>query len=166
MHTYEYDITCLMYISLCTLPLPNLETEGHIYTYVSVNYAITWEHVSMKFDIKKKDFRSRKTMHLKISCAKWRPDCIGYKVLTHWAQVMYTGVGNLTIISSDNGLSPGRCQVIVWTNAGILLIGPLGTNFSEILIEIQKHFYPRKSLPIPPRISYTPHLTYPIHMNA
>ena len=29
------------------------------------------------------------------------------------------------------------CYVrIIWTNAGILLIGPLGTNFSEILIEI------------------------------
>ena len=45
-------------------------------------------------------------------------------------------VGKLTIISSDNGLSPGRRQAIIWTNAGILLIGPLGTNFSEILIEI------------------------------
>ena len=28
------------------------------------------------------------------------------------------------------------CQAIIWTNAGILLIGPLGINFSEILIEI------------------------------
>ena len=45
-------------------------------------------------------------------------------------------VGNLTTIGSDNGLSPGRRQAIIWTNAGILLIGPLGTNFSEILIEI------------------------------
>ena len=45
-------------------------------------------------------------------------------------------VGNLTIIGSDNSLSPGRHQAIIWTNAGLLLIGPLGTNFSEILIEI------------------------------
>ena len=45
-------------------------------------------------------------------------------------------VGNLTIIGSDNGLSPGRRQTIIWNNAGILSIGPLGTNFSEILIEI------------------------------
>ena len=43
-------------------------------------------------------------------------------------------VGNLTIIGSDNGLSPGRRQAIIWTNAGILLIG--GTNVSEILIKI------------------------------
>ena len=46
-------------------------------------------------------------------------------------------VGKLTIIGSDNGLSHERHQAIIWTNAGILLIGPLGTNFSEILIEIQ-----------------------------
>ena len=45
-------------------------------------------------------------------------------------------VSKLTIIGSDNGLSPDRCQAIIWTNAGLLLIGPLGTNFSEILIEI------------------------------
>ena len=43
----------------------------------------------------------------------------------------------LTIIGSDNGWSPGRRQTIIWTNTGILLIGPLGTNFSEISIEIQ-----------------------------
>ena len=44
--------------------------------------------------------------------------------------------GNLTIICSDNGLSPGRRQAITWTNVGILLIGPLGTNFSGMSIEI------------------------------
>ena len=45
-------------------------------------------------------------------------------------------VGKLTIIGSDNSLSPGRRQAIIWTNDWILLIGPLGTNFSEILIGI------------------------------
>ena len=34
-------------------------------------------------------------------------------------------VTNLAIICSGNGLSPSRCQAIVWTNAGILLIGLL-----------------------------------------
>ena len=43
-----------------------------------------------------------------------------------------------TIIGSDNGLSPARRQAIIWTNAGILLIGTLGTNFSEIAIKIDK----------------------------
>ena len=56
--------------------------------------------------------------------------------LTHWGQVTHICVGKLTIIGSDNGLSPGRHQAIIRTNAGILSIRPLGTNFSEILIEI------------------------------
>ena len=57
------------------------------------------------------------------------------KCLTHWCRVTICVV-ELAIIGSDNGLSPGRRQAIIWTNAGILLIGPLGTNFSEILIKI------------------------------
>ena len=56
--------------------------------------------------------------------------------LTHWGRVTHICVSELTIIGSDNGLSPGRRQAIIWTNAGILLFRPLGTNFSEILIEI------------------------------
>ena len=57
--------------------------------------------------------------------------------LTHWGRVTHICVGKLTIIGSDNDLSPERRQAIIWTNAGILLFGPLGTNFTEILIEIQ-----------------------------
>ena len=45
-------------------------------------------------------------------------------------------VSELTNIGSDNGLSPGRRQAIILANAGILLIGTLGTNFNEILSEI------------------------------
>ena len=56
--------------------------------------------------------------------------------LTHWGRVTHICVSKLTIIGSDNGLSPDRRQAIIWTNAGLLLIGPLGTNLSEIFIEI------------------------------
>ena len=56
--------------------------------------------------------------------------------LTHWGRVTHIYVSRLTIIGSENGLPPDRRQAIIWTNTGILLIGPLGTNFSEILIEI------------------------------
>ena len=56
--------------------------------------------------------------------------------LNHWGRVTHICVGKLTIIGSDSGLSPGRRQAIIWTSAGIVLIGPLGTNFSDILIEI------------------------------
>ena len=57
--------------------------------------------------------------------------------LTHWGRVTHICVSKIITIGSDNGLSPGRRQAIIWTNAGILLIESLGTNFSEILIEIR-----------------------------
>ena len=53
--------------------------------------------------------------------------------LTHWGRVMHICVGILPVIGSDSGLSPGRHQAIIWTNAKILLIWPVETNFSEIL---------------------------------
>ena len=56
--------------------------------------------------------------------------------LTHSSRVTHKCVSDLTSIGSDNGLSPGRRQAIIRTNAGILLIRPLGTNFSEFLVEI------------------------------
>ena len=62
--------------------------------------------------------------------------CYSLNVLTDWGGVMHICVSTLTIIVSDNGLSPGRRQAIIRTSAGILLIGTLGTNISEILIEI------------------------------
>ena len=55
-------------------------------------------------------------------------------------------VAELTIIGSDNGLSPGQLQAIIWINAGILIIGPLGTNFSDILIWIQKFAFKKMHL--------------------
>ena len=60
----------------------------------------------------------------------------GANKLTHWGRVTHICVSKLTIIGSDNGLAPDRRQAIIWTNAGILLIEPLGTNVSETLIEI------------------------------
>ena len=55
-------------------------------------------------------------------------------------------VAYLIIIASDNGLSPSRHQAIIWTNAGILLIRPLGLNFSEILIEIHTFSFKKMHL--------------------
>ena len=49
-------------------------------------------------------------------------------------------VGRVSI-ASDNGLSPDRHQAFIWTTAGILLIGPLGTNFNEIWIKIQNFIH-------------------------
>ena len=67
-------------------------------------------------------------------CSGWRWPILLRKV-THLGRVTHICVSKLTIIGSDNGLSPGRRQAIIWTNGGILVIGPLGTN-SEIWIKI------------------------------
>ena len=55
---------------------------------------------------------------------------------THWGHVTHICISKITIIGSDNGLSCGLCQAIIWTNAGIFLFGHIGRNFNEILIEI------------------------------
>ena len=91
----------------------------------SLTYIFTYQSLILNFNRE----------HTSIEKQAWdisRHDCI----LTHWGRVRHICVSNVTIIGSDNGLSPGRRQAIIWTNAGILLIGPLGTNFSEILVEI------------------------------
>ena len=59
--------------------------------------------------------------------------------MTH-ASVTYANIG------SDNGLSPGRRQAIICTNTGILLIGPLGINFSELLIKINTFSFKKMRL--------------------
>ena len=64
------------------------------------------------------------------------PLIVTYICLTHWGRVTHICVSKLTSIDSDNGLAPCLRQAIIWINAGILLIGPQGTNFSEILINI------------------------------
>ena len=66
--------------------------------------------------------------------------------LTHWGRVTHISVIKLTIIGSVNGLSPERRQAIIWTNGGILSIGPLGTNFNEILIKI--HTFSFNKMPL------------------
>ena len=66
--------------------------------------------------------------------------------ITHWGRVTHICVSEIIIIGSDNGLSPGRHQAIIWTNAGILLIRTLGTNFSEILCEIHSFSFSKMHL--------------------
>ena len=83
----------------------------------------------------------------KSSMVQVRPCCLtSSKPLTHWDRVTHICVSKLIIIDSDNGLSPVWRQAIIWTNAGILLIGPLGTNFSEILSEIHTFSFKKMRL--------------------
>ena len=46
-------------------------------------------------------------------------------------------LGKWVSMDSGDGFSPVRCQSITRTSADLQSIGPLGTNFSEIVIEIQ-----------------------------
>ena len=68
-------------------------------------------------------------------------DVCSYPLLDSMPPWIYEAVwciyasGKHTNIGSNNGLSPGRRQAIIWTNAWILLIWPLETNFSEIVFE-------------------------------
>ena len=54
----------------------------------------------------------------------------------HWGPVTHTYFSKIIIIDSDNGLSPGRRQAIIWTSGGMLLTRTLGIYCGEILIEI------------------------------
>ena len=59
---------------------------------------------------------------------------------------MHICVSNPAMIGSDIGLSPNRWQGIIWTNAGTLLNGALGTDYSEILIEIHTFSFKKMHL--------------------
>ena len=57
----------------------------------------------------------------------------------------YGCVSKLTIIGSDNGLSPRRHQAIIWINAGILKLDP----WEQISVKFQsqlKHFHLENAL--------------------
>ena len=60
-------------------------------------------------------------------------------VTTHWSSCWKS------YLISDSKECTGRCQAIIWTNAGILSIGPSDTNFSEILIKIQNCIHEKAS---------------------
>ena len=86
------------------------------------------------------------------------------QALTHWGRATHICISKVTIIASDNGLSPCRHQAIIWTNAGLLLIGPLGTNFNEILVEILT--FPLKKCAWKCRLRNGVHLSRPQWVNA
>ena len=75
--------------------------------------------------------------YLAICLVLWIRAQVPVPICTYWSQVMHICVSKLTIIGSDNGLSPCRHQPIIWTSAGILLVGSRGTNLTDILIDIQ-----------------------------
>ena len=81
-------------------------------------------------------FTSPWQIKIAVICKEMYIYSIHLNLLILWGRLTHMCVANLTIIGSDNGLSPGLRQAIIWTNDGILLNVPLGTDFSENSIEI------------------------------
>ena len=106
-----------------------------------------WVVYCMYFD--KMEHVVRKPLLGLISTGAQSPNELQQLDLTHWGRVTHICVSKLTIIGSDNGLSPDRRQAIFWTNAGLLLIVPLGTKFNEILIEILTFSFKKMRLKVP-----------------
>ena len=115
--------------------------NDHLHTFYAKPkiVQIGWGHHADLFGLKKisHNFCRRCTSSLHAGYEGSAVSSLEETDLTHWGRVTYICVSKVGNIGSDNGLPPGRRQAIIWTNAGILLIGPLGINFSEILIEIK-----------------------------
>ena len=84
---------------------------------------------------------SKSPMNTRAWSPWWPLHFCACSVLTHLPLVPHICVVNWVSIGSDKGVSPVRRQPIIWTNAGSLLIGPLGKNFNETLIKIQKKMF-------------------------
>ena len=134
------DMSLKLVLLLCTLGL-----------WVSIHCLIdpiTEHHPHMNTWIFRRKVYGSETAHVWLALVELSYfDIIWiFNMLTHWGRVTHKCVSKLTIIGSDNGLSPGWRQAIIWTNAGILLIRPLGTNFNEMLIEIHTFSFKKMHL--------------------
>ena len=93
----------------------------------------------------------RPTTHFelhKIKCRHWLLTTLQWSLQHTYTAKWLICVSKITIIGWDNGLSPDRRQAMIWTSAGILLVGPLGPSFSWILIEIDIFSFKKMHLEI------------------
>ena len=116
------------------------------FDFVNFCWANQMENLGNHSCDNKRDYLIAMTMHKCNRSGCPHPKKKRYEALTHWGRVTHICLSRLTIIGSDNGLSPWRCQAIIWTNAGILFTGPKGTNFSEVLIRIQTFSFKKMHL--------------------
>ena len=123
------------FLTHCGLVMPygNIDLGQHQFRWWLVVWwrqAITWTNVDLSRHWGLGAFPYRKfhrkcsqlsilDMSSKITNLRLQPHHPGTNKLTHWGRVTHMCFGNLTIFSSDNGLSPSRCQAIIWTNAEI-----------------------------------------------
>ena len=82
-------------------------TNDDFFINWTIGNTIKWNFIeSWKCSLKKNTFRNVVCNTVAILLS---PAC----VLTHWGRVMHIYVGNVTIIDSDNVLSPDRRQAII-----------------------------------------------------
>ena len=80
--------------------------------------------------LKRTEIALTQAIHTKDSLALW----FGWLTFTHLGRVMHLCISKQGHHWSDNGLLPTQHQAVIWTNEGLLLVGPLETIFSEIWI--------------------------------
>ena len=124
--------------------------------YISYESTLRWLSLDLTYDIFKSTL---------VQVMAWCCQAINHYLSQYWPSITwlfditgpqwlnslrlsdtYICISNPTIIGSDNGLSPCWLQAVIWTNAGVIFIGPLGTNFSEILIEIHTFSFKKMHL--------------------
>ena len=102
-----------VYFLISVVPIENIFIQGNLFENVVCKMPNIWSRLSAK-------------------------NYTATFPLAHWGRETHICIGNLAIIGSDNGLSPGQRQAIIWTNNGLLLLGSLGTHFNEIWNRIQQ----------------------------
>ena len=85
-------------------------------------------------------------IHIGLSTCK----IISILLVTHWGQVTHICASKITIISSDNGLSPGWHQAIICINVGMFLIGLLGISIKMHIFSFNKMHYKMSPVQWPP----------------
>ena len=104
---------------------------SHLSNYTDMVTSLYWIDPAVLVIIVLEDILAPNSGNSNSVC--WEYNFKVFSLLNHWGCIC---ISKLTSISSDNGFLPGQRQAVVWTNAGILLIRALGTNFDEILSEI------------------------------
>ena len=114
---------------MCHLPASNFTRSDHKFKSVICDQRSHMKHIYWIPQIQFIQFSTFQSYRMVLNG-------VHINFLNDWGRVTQKCVRNLTIIGSVNGFPPGRRHAFIWTSAGILLIGPLGTQLSKILIKI------------------------------
>ena len=131
LHSYASNISCLISLKTCTAITASKGIRHLVTINTHVPSLYIWLSSMLSLWIYKKHFfrkwgmlvcsgtslliSSDTPVLLTLFNSQDRVLKAHMNLLTHWGRVTHICVGKLTIIASDNGLSPGRRQAIIWT---------------------------------------------------